>query len=361
MDNFTAALGEIMIERLVMKLADLDFPFPEDLIATSPQRPSRVMSVDILGNPQEISLKQLIESIPAGDLLVLNNTRVLKRRVFSGDVEILFLKQVTDTQWEVLFPSKKFKLGATLELPQGVQMTLVQKGRPQIVELNQAVTEDYFQKVAELPLPPYIQKAREQRHTVESDESWYQTAWAIKPGSFAAPTASLHFSAEDITTLKNKGVRLTEVTLHVGLGTFLPVTADDLDQHDMHEEYVEVSADTWHLVQEAKAQKKQVWSLGTTTTRSLESVALGLLSGSAQSGFSGFSKLLIQPGYNFQVVDVLLTNFHQPQSTLLALVSAFSSLEKVKSCYQWAIERKFRLFSYGDLSVWKTRATDSVE
>ncbi|KYG65067.1 S-adenosylmethionine:tRNA ribosyltransferase-isomerase [Bdellovibrio bacteriovorus] len=334
-----------------MKLADLDFSFPEELIATSPQRPSRVMWVEG-GVPQEITLQELMSRIPAGDVLVVNNTRVLKRRVFAGDVEILFLKQTSSVDWEVLFPSKKYKVGSSLELPLGVTMTLVEKGRPQKVRLNQEVTEDYFQKVAELPLPPYIQKAREQRHTVEADESWYQTAWAKTPGSFAAPTASLHFSAQDMEALKAKGVVLCEVTLHVGLGTFLPVTAEDLNDHDMHEEYVEVSAATWAVVNNARKNGHKVWSLGTTTTRSLESVGNGLLQGNPEEGFRGFTKLLIQPGYKFKVVNRLLTNFHQPQSTLLALVAGFSSLETVKACYHWAIERKFRLFSYGDLSCW---------
>lgn len=334
-----------------MKLADLDFSFPEELIATSPQRPSRVMWVE-RGVPQEITLQELMSRIPAGDVLVVNNTRVLKRRVFAGDVEILFLKQTSSVGWEVLFPSKKYKVGSSLELPLGVTMTLVEKGRPQKVRLNQEVTEDYFQKVAELPLPPYIQKAREQRHTVEADESWYQTAWAKTPGSFAAPTASLHFSAQDMEALKAKGVVLCEVTLHVGLGTFLPVTAEDLNDHDMHEEYVEVSAATWAVVNNARKNGHKVWSLGTTTTRSLESVGNGLLQGNPEEGFRGFTKLLIQPGYKFKVVNRLLTNFHQPQSTLLALVAGFSSLETVKACYHWAIERKFRLFSYGDLSCW---------
>lgn len=335
-----------------MKVADLDFEFPEELIATSPQRPSRVMWVDGTKGPQEISLQELLTKIPAGDVLVINNTRVLKRRVFSGDVEILFLKQLTATDWEVLFPSKKLKVGATLELPMGLMMTLLEKGRPQKVRLSQEVKEDYFQKVAELPLPPYIQKARQQRHTVENDESWYQTAWASKPGSFAAPTASLHFSGGDIEYLRSRGVRVCEVTLHVGLGTFLPVTSEDLDEHDMHEEYVEIPAEVWQAVQGARNRNAKIWSLGTTTTRSLESAAAGLLQGNSSEGFRGFTKLLIQPGFEFKIVDYLLTNFHQPQSTLLALVSGFSSLEKVKACYQWAIARKFRLFSYGDLSCW---------
>ncbi|UXR63333.1 S-adenosylmethionine:tRNA ribosyltransferase-isomerase [Bdellovibrio bacteriovorus] len=141
-----------------MKITDLDFAFPEELIATAPQRPSRVMWVSAGAvEPEEITIRELLKRIPSGDILVVNNTRVLKRRVFSGDVEILFLKQLNATDWEVLFPSKKFKVGATLELPLGVQMTLLEKGRPQKVALNQEVGEDYFQKVAELPLPPYIQ------------------------------------------------------------------------------------------------------------------------------------------------------------------------------------------------------------
>ncbi|MBV2168114.1 MAG: tRNA preQ1(34) S-adenosylmethionine ribosyltransferase-isomerase QueA, partial [Bdellovibrio sp.] len=325
---------------------------PEELIATAPQRPSRVMWVPGHEEPQEISFQDLMARIPAGDVLVVNNTRVLKRRVFAGEVEILFLKQIDSCDWEVLFPSKKYKIGSVLELPLGVSMTLLEKGRPQKVRLSEAVGEEYFQRIAELPLPPYIQKAREQRHTVEADESWYQTAWAKAPGSFAAPTASLHFSKSDIEELKARGVKVAEVTLHVGLGTFLPVTAEDLNDHDMHEEYVEVSATTWALIQETQQKGHKVWALGTTTARSLESAGGGLLPGSAQAGFQGFTKLLIQPGYQFKVVDRLLTNFHQPQSTLLALVAGFSSLERVKACYQWAIERKFRLFSYGDLTCW---------
>lgn len=339
-----------------MKITDLDFQFPEELIATSPVRPSRVMWVNEAGQPSEISLQDLLSKIQPQDVLVLNNTQVLKRRVFSGDVEILFLKQISATDWEVLFPSKKYKIGESLELPLGVAMTLQQKGRPQVVRLSEEVSEDYFQKVAELPLPPYIQKARNERHTVDADESWYQTAWAKTPGSFAAPTASLHFSAQDIQALKAKGVNIVEVTLHVGLGTFLPVTAEDLNDHDMHEEYVEISSQSWKSILSAKEQGAHIWSLGTTSTRSVESAAGGLLQGSPEEGYRGFTKLLIQPGYKFKIVDRLLTNFHQPQSTLLALVAGFSSLETVKACYHWAIERKFRLFSYGDLSVWIARS-----
>lgn len=335
-----------------MKLSDLEFSYPEELVGLSPCRPSRVMWVDSQGHPTEISQVELWDQFRSGDILVVNNTRVLKRRVFSGDLEILFLKQKSATDWEVLFPSKKYKLGAQIELPLGLKMELIEKGRPQTVRLSQEVTENYFQEVAELPLPPYIQKARDQRHTQEQDETWYQTAWASQPGSFAAPTASLHFSQEDMQTLKSRGVEILELTLHVGLGTFLPVTVENLDDHDMHEEFAEISAESWRQIQKAKTEGHRIWSLGTTSTRSLESAALGILKQAPDGSLSGFTKLLIQPGFEFKVVDVLLTNFHQPQSTLLALVASFSSLERVKACYQWAIERKFRLFSYGDLSCW---------
>ena len=340
-----------------MKLTDLNFEFPENLVATTPSIPSRVMRVEVAARtpgpaPEEITLQQLLEQIPANDVLVINNTKVLKRRVFAGNLEILFLSQKSDRQWEVLFPSKKTPIGEVVELPAGVRMTLIAKGRPQLVELSEAVEESYFQAYAELPLPPYIQKARDQRHNLAEDEAWYQTRWATRPGSFAAPTASLHFSEADIEFLKSRGVRVLEVTLHVGLGTFLPVTTEDLDQHDMHEEYAEIPFMTWEALGEARRRGSKIWALGTTATRALESGAHGLLEKDLSGNFKGFTKILIQPPYQFQLVDRLLTNFHQPESTLLALVSAFAGLGEVKACYQWAIARNFRLFSYGDLSVW---------
>jgi S-adenosylmethionine:tRNA ribosyltransferase-isomerase len=356
-----------------MKISDLDFEYPERLVGTKPQNPTRVMDVSLAPGqgPREITLQQLLEQIPAGDVLVINNTKVLKRRLFAAvskdapraavassskhlpDLEILFLSQKSPRQWEVLFPSKKIKIGETIALPGEVTMTLVKKGRPQLVELSQEVDESYFQTHGELPLPPYIQKARDQRHTVSNDETWYQTVWAEKPGSFAAPTASLHFNEAAMAKLKAKGVVILEMTLHVGLGTFLPVTADDLDQHDMHEEYAEIPNQAWQQIQSAKKQSHKIWALGTTATRALESAAQGLLGTDQNGNLQGFTKILIQPPYQFQIVDRLLTNFHQPQSTLLALVAAFAGLEKVKACYLWAIERDFRLFSYGDLSVWR--------
>ena len=339
-----------MLEVLGMKLTDLEYHYPEHLIATQPSRPTRVMWVEKDQEPQEINLQNVIERIPAGDVVVINNTKVLKRRVFAEDeIEILFLdcleKKLESNIWKVLFPSKKFALNKVLNLPQGFQVKLIEKGRPQIVEVTPAITESDFEKIAELPLPPYIQKARHERHNVTEDESWYQTAWAIKPGSMAAPTASLHFADKDMQSLRDKGVQVLEVTLHVGLGTFLPVTVDDLDQHEMHSEIYEISQEHWQKVLDAKKQGYRIWSLGTTSTRVLESVArTGLLSGSTD--------ILLQVGSEFKIVDCLMTNFHQPASTLLALVAGFSSLSRVKQCYQWAINKNFKLFSYGDFSVW---------
>lgn len=333
-----------------MKLTDLDYAFPEELIATEPSRPTRVLWVEPGQALQEITLPQVLSRIPTGDVLVINNTRVLKRRVFAQDeIEVLFLDRVEhndqSNQWKVLFPSKKFKIGDELQLPLGRKMKLLEKGRPQLVEVTPALTEADFEQIAELPLPPYIQKARDERHNVQKDESWYQTAWAEKPGSMAAPTASLHFSKQDIEDLRKKGVDVLELTLHVGLGTFLPVTVEDLDQHAMHSEVYEISKTSWSKIQQAKSSGKKVWSLGTTTTRVLESVA-------RTGKLSGETDILLQVGSEFKIVDRLMTNFHQPQSTLLALVSGFAGLERVKKSYAWAINRKFKLFSYGDFSVW---------
>lgn len=333
-----------------MKLADLKFDYPEELIATTPARPSRVMWVEDGQTPREISIAELLNSIPLGDVLVINNTKVLKRRVFAeNDIEVLFLDKAGETEnsntWKVLFPSKKFQLGEELALPRGFKMRLIEKGRPQLVEVSPPLTDSDFAEIAELPLPPYIQRARDSRHNTIDDEAWYQTAWASAPGSMAAPTASLHFTKTDLDTLKKRGVQVIELTLHVGLGTFLPVVTEDLNQHQMHSEQYEISLENWNQILSTKLAKNKVWALGTTTTRVLETIA-------RTNRMKGFTNLLLQPGSDFNIVDRLLTNFHQPESTLLALVASFSSLEQVKQNYAWAMERKFRLFSYGDLSVW---------
>lgn len=334
-----------------MKRSELNYSYPESLIATEPSRPSRVMWMEWSNlSPVEITINELLEKIPSGDVFVINDTKVLKRRVFAeNETEILFLdclsEDETSNTWSVLFPSKKMALQSTLKLPGGFEMQLLAKGRPQKVKVSPKITEANFDQLAEMPLPPYIQKARADRHNSAGDQTWYQTAWAEKAGSFAAPTASLHFTAADIQKLKDRGVHVVHLTLHVGLGTFLPVLTEDLNDHTMHEEIYQIGDSGWDKIQQAKNLNKGIWSLGTTTTRVLESVArTGVLSGA--------TNILLQPGSDFKIVNRLLTNFHQPESTLLALVAGFAGLEKVKSCYQWAIDRQFKLFSYGDLSVW---------
>lgn len=333
-----------------MKLIDLKYEYPEELIATSPARPTRVMWAAAGNSPEEISLQQLLAKIPDGDALVINNTKVLRRRVFSETgIEILFLDQLEQKKqsnvWTVLFPSKKYHVGDEIKLPEGFTMRLLEKGRPQTVEVFPAISDGEFARIAELPLPPYIQKARNERHNTEADERWYQTAWAEVAGSMAAPTASLHFTREDLQKLKQRGVTVIELTLHVGLGTFLPVVAEDLDQHQMHSESYHISQQSWEQIQNTKQRGHKIWALGTTTTRVLESVV-------RTQELSGTTDILLQVGSEFRIVDRLLTNFHQPESTLLALVAGFYGLAETQQAYRWAITNRFRLFSYGDLSVW---------
>lgn len=352
-----------------MNKTDLQFEFPEELIAKEPQRPSRICSA--LGNnletfSKELSRNNLIASeasweeflsfFQPGDILVLNNTKVLKRRVFTQEgLEILFLGSPDLIHWEVLFPSKRFKIGNQIALPGDVNFTLLEKGRPQKIKTNQILTEQYFDTYGELPLPPYIQKAREERHTQSADESWYQTQWSEKPGSFAAPTASLHFTHAHLEHLKQRGVQIHYLTLHVGLGTFLPVEVENLQDHIMHKESVQIPLSVITQIEKAQVLSHHIWAMGTTVTRALESYGAGHLKWDPESqSFLGHTDLLILPGFEFKLVDRLLTNFHQPESTLLALVMAFAGVDKVKATYRWAIENKFRLFSYGDLSVWKS-------
>jgi S-adenosylmethionine:tRNA ribosyltransferase-isomerase len=380
-----------------MHIKDLEFIYPDELVALEPSYPHRVMLVE-RGEPKELSWSELLSLIPQGDLLVINDTEVVKRRVFAetGE-EILFLCRGVETQrawetkwdglegcqhsalslqagslcgsglltantseaevgasklWQVLFTARKLKLGDRLQLPDGVEMCLLEKGLPQLVGLNRPIGEAYFDRYGELPLPPYIQKARKLRHNRPDDARWYQTAWARQKGSYAAPTASLHFSSEDLKLLKTKGVEVATLTLHVGLGTFLPVRSEQLKDHDMHSEEVSISAHTLHTIKQVRARGGRVWALGTTVVRALEAWARGHFQEQVGGGVGGETALLLQPGESFYIVDRLMTNFHQPCSTLLALVTAFAGLKEVHQSYAWAVEHRFRLFSYGDLSVW---------
>ncbi len=396
-----------------MRSAELDFSYPDSLVALERATQSRVMLV--AGEaPYELKtgVTDLIELCQPGDLLVLNDTRVLPRRLFTEEgLEVLFLrpcstsKDETISDWQVLCPATRWKSGTLQTLPGGLKLELLARGKPQTVrvlrestasgnetssssllppsasvsssrsvpstnlsaspagKLPFALSENYFVEHGDLPLPPYIQKARGERRNRVADTSQYQTDWARVPGSLAAPTASFHFQNHHLDLFRARGGTVAKITLHVGLGTFLPVAAASLDEHVMHSESVEISAETWRLVCEAKSRGSRVWCLGTTVTRALEAAAHGRLHplppvssqdllDNSVGGWCGETDLFIQPGFEFRITDVLCTNFHQPKSTLLALTAAFAGLEKVKRSYHWAIENRFRLFSYGDLCVW---------
>jgi S-adenosylmethionine:tRNA ribosyltransferase-isomerase len=347
-----------------MRLSELDFEYPEELVATERVNPSRTLLVDTTKTgvpPREISRIELLDLFNERDLWVVNETRVLKRRVFTKqNLEILFIRHLNAqrTEWEVLCPSSRWKPG-TKQSVGSVEFELIERGRPQKLRSSVALLEDFFEEAGELPLPPYIQKARGERHTRSEDDRDYQSMWARSEnspdglGSLAAPTASFHFDDAFVAELKKRGVQFATVTLHVGLGTFLPVTVEDLEDHVMHAEFAEISAPTQAAIERTKAAGGRIVAVGTTVTRTLESWAGGVFAKpEADGAMRGETSLLISPGYRWKVVDVLLTNFHQPKSTLFALVASFADLETVRSAYAFAIEKKFRLFSYGDLSVW---------
>jgi S-adenosylmethionine:tRNA ribosyltransferase-isomerase len=367
---------------------DLRFEFPADLIATKPQYPPRVMSVPPPDHsdmsPQEISFQKLLESIPKDDVLVVNNTKVLPRKIEFNGLEILFLESTDQLHWTVLMPSQKLKIGDEILLPGEVRLTLKEKGLPQKVMASSPLSDEYFEAYGSLALPPYILKQRQLAKITQKqlshgdqidldketylDKEWYQPIWqqyfkyeeslkkssAANPsGSLASPTASLHFKPQDFEKLKAQGVKIVPITLHVGLGTFLPIKTDELAQHTMHFEWVEIPRASYELIQKAKAEGAKVWALGTTVARSLESIPLGILeAGEGPLAYQGMTNLFIQPGFEWKVVDRLLTNFHQPESTLLALVASIAGLEKTLAAYRWAVEKRFRLFSYGDFSLW---------
>lgn len=339
-----------------MKLSQFDYHYPESLVAVEPRHPPRVW-LNSAENGQkksrELGFKEVFELFRAGDVLLVNDTLVEKRRVVTPDgLEILFIDSVEPFEWQVLFQAKAFSLGDRLNLPGGYQAEIVAKGLPQKLKILSQLPADYFDRFGEPALPPYIQKARNERRARSEDSTWYQTQWAKQPGSSAAPTASLHFSKTALEELQARGVQIGWLTLHVGLGTFLPVKTEDLKDHQMHQEWVEISERTLKIVREAKQNGARVWALGTTALRSIEAWAQGHLTQQDDRSVTGHTDLYILPGYEFKIVNALLTNFHQPRSTLLALVAAFYGHQDTLKAYELAIENQFRLFSYGDLSVW---------
>ncbi|SEK32733.1 S-adenosylmethionine:tRNA ribosyltransferase-isomerase [Colwellia chukchiensis] len=339
-----------------MRVADFSFDLPEELIARYPKANrsgSRLMTLDgNTGQRQDQQFTDLIQHISPGDLLVFNNTRVIPARMFGqkasgGKLEVL-VERLLD-EHRVLAHircSKSPKPGSEILLEGKVKATMVAR-HDALFELKfhaQQSVLSILDDIGHMPLPPYIDRPDE-----DSDRERYQTVYNEKPGAVAAPTAGLHFDDELMAQLKAKGVEFAFVTLHVGAGTFQPVKVDQIADHIMHAEYVEVPSQVVSQIKATKANGGKVIAVGTTSVRSLESAAkVAQTQGQVMSEFYGDTDIFITPGYQFQVVDALITNFHLSESTLLMLVSAFAGYDNIMAAYRHAVSQKYRFFSYGD-------------
>ena len=337
-----------------MDIADFDFELPEKLIAQHPPevRGSSRLLVALPDMPRkDAHFADLPDYVAPGDVLVFNNTKVIKARLFGqkasgGKIEAL-IERVLDehTALAHVRSSKSPKPGTELIFEGDIKAVMVER-QEELFCLRFDGTQTVYELLEQnghLPLPPYIERAAD-----DKDDSRYQTVYAKHQGAVAAPTAGLHFTDELLTALKAKGVEMAEVTLHVGAGTFQPVRVDNIADHKMHSEWFEVPSETVAAIEAAKARGNQVWSVGTTSMRALESAARE--TGRLKAG-QGDTDIFITPGYRFNVVDRLITNFHLPKSTLLMLVSALSGMQHIRDVYQHAIEQQYRFFSYGDAMI----------
>ncbi len=336
-----------------MDVKDFDYYLPEELIAQDPledRSSSRLMVLDKkTGEIQHKIFKDILDYLKPGDCLVLNNTKVIPARLFGvkegtqAKIEILLLKRKENDIWETLVkPGKKAKPGTKIIFGDGLLVgeviDVVEDGNRLIQFSYEGIFEEILDQLGQMPLPPYI------THTLK-DKNRYQTVYAKYDGSAAAPTAGLHFTKELLEKVKAKGVDIAEVTLHVGLGTFRPVKVENVLDHHMHSEFYMVSAEAAEKINATKDRGGRVISVGTTSTRTLESAA-------DESGrlkeCSGWTEIFIYPGYKFKLIDCLITNFHLPQSTLVMLVSALAGREHVLAAYEEAVKEKYRFFSFGD-------------
>lgn len=333
---------------------DFDFELPEELIAQTPlsdRSKSKMMIVDSNHNKLEDTyFESIIDELNKGDALVMNNTRVLPARLHGhkkdtgGHLEVLLLKNNEGDQWETLMkPAKKAKIGTVISFGDGrLEAKVVDKKKHggRIIEFSyDGIFFEILESLGEMPLPPYITEKLD-------DPDRYQTVYAKENGSAAAPTAGLHFTPEILKKIEDKGVKLVYLTLHVGLGTFRPVSVDHLEDHTMHSEFYQLSKEAADTLNEVKEQGNKVVAVGTTSIRTLETI------GKANDGklieTSGWTDIFITPGYKFSVVDAFLTNFHLPKSTLIMLVSAFAGREFILEAYQHAVKKRYRFFSFGD-------------
>lgn len=337
-----------------MNTADFDFDLPEELIAQTPlekRDASRLLVVDKeTGAFSDQHFDQIIDQLQPGDALVMNNTRVLPARLYGskpetgGHVELLLLKNIQGDDWEVLAkPAKRLRVGAQISFGDGrLTATVVEEldhgGR--IVRFGyEGIFLEVLESLGEMPLPPYI-------HEKLADRERYQTVYAKENGSAAAPTAGLHFTEELLEQIAAKGVKLVYLTLHVGLGTFRPVSVNSLDDHEMHSEFYSLSEEAAQTLRQVKANGGRVIAVGTTSIRTLETIG-SKFQGQIQAD-SGWTNIFIKPGYNWKIVDAFSTNFHLPKSTLVMLVSAFAGRSLTLEAYEHAIAERYRFFSFGD-------------
>ncbi len=324
-----------------MKVADFDFSLPEELIAEKPAEKrdsSRLLILHRDGKIEDRRFRDLPEYLNEGDMLLLNNTKVFPARLTGikptgGRMEFLLVEKISPDTWKIL--SKK-KWQGRLSISEGFSAE-IETGTAHFIYSGDFM--ENLWKYGDMPLPPYIKRRPE--HT---DKEWYQTIYAEKQGSIAAPTAGLHFTAELMDKIRDKGVHIRCLTLHVGIGTFKPIRAEDIEEHLMDPEYFEIDDDLIKEIKKVKASDKRVVSVGTTTTRAIEGYVSGQWSGVKEKA----TDIFIFPGYKFKAVDSLITNFHLPRSTPLMLTSALCGLKKLKEAYNIAIHHKYRFFSYGD-------------
>ena len=338
-----------------MKTVDFYYDLPKELIAQTPLEPRDSSKMMVLSRQDgSISHKHfydVIDMLNEGDCLILNDSRVLPARIFGikeetgASVEFLMLRQVENNIWETLAkPGKKAKPGTKFTFGDGIMAAIVKDVTEEgnrIVEFSCRDDENIYSaldKIGQMPLPPYITEKLQ-------DKERYQTVYSNELGSAAAPTAGLHFTKELLEKIKSKGVNIGYVTLHVGLGTFRPVKVDEITEHKMHSEHYEIPTATAQLIKETKQNGKRVIAVGTTSCRTLESVAK---KHGEIVACEGFTDIFIYPGFEFKVLDGLITNFHLPESTLIMLVSAFTGFENTMNAYKVAVEEKYRFFSFGD-------------
>ena len=337
-----------------MKTSDFYFDLPKELIAQDPieeRSNSRLLILDKeTGAVQHRHFYDILEYLNEGDCLVLNNTKVIPARLYGvregtgAMIEILLLKRKDNNVWETLVkPGKKARPGVKIIFGDGLLtgevIDVVEEGNRLIRFSYEGIFEEILDQLGQMPLPPYI------THELK-DKNRYQTVYAKYEGSAAAPTAGLHFTEELLDQVRRKGIRIAEVTLHVGLGTFRPVKVEDVSQHHMHSEFYEVTEEAAEIIRSTKASGGRVICVGTTSCRTIESAALRF-DGTIRA-CSGWTDIFIYPGFQFQLLDGLITNFHLPESTLLMLVSALAGKEHIMAAYEEAVKERYRFFSFGD-------------